>query len=158
MSEVINDINGNPVTVFTRTTPEGYIDAICRADNKAAWEAAALSQGLYVAGESDPMPAPGVNVDILGPVVLTPGIYDEDHNEITAAVMDNRYHVNLRIAEPMLSKVNSAGFERWKVTAINWTLYGVDVAANAAEAGKELGSVTLIDPDTISSPSRGWAG
>jgi len=157
MSEIIQDADGNDVTVFI-STASGFVDAICRADTKAAWEAAALSQNLLV---DDPerglIPAPGANIDVLGPVVITEAVLDDEGNEVTPAVMDTRYHVNLRIAEPMLSAVNSEGFLKWKVTAINWTTYGQPETGNKSEAGVRLASVTLIDPATINSPARVWA-
>ena len=99
----------------------------------------------------------GASVSVIGAVVLTPAVMDGE-TVVTPAVVDDRYHVNLRISEPMLSSVNSEGFEKWKVTAINWTTYGSDETGNKQELGKSLGDVTLIDPDTISSASCVWAG
>ena len=186
MSEIIQDADGNDVTVFVRSTG-GMVDAICRADTQAAWETAALSQGLRITKQTfrtdilEPAVyaedtgelisaavtedvltdgwteyAPGAHVDPLGPVVLTAAVFGGDGEVITPAVMDSRYHVNLRITEPMLSNRNTAGIPKWMVTAMNWTAYGQAVAGNAAETGLHLGGVTLIDPDTINSPSRVW--
>jgi hypothetical protein len=38
-------------------------------------------------------------LDRIGPVTITPGVYDENLNEITAPVIDDAYHVNLRIMD-----------------------------------------------------------
>lgn len=38
-------------------------------------------------------------LDLIGPVVLVPGEYDEEFNEITPPVIDDAYHVNLRIMD-----------------------------------------------------------
>lgn len=159
MSEIIQDIDGNDVVVFVKFTHGRFVDAIIRAKDQATWEAAAISQGLMVDDpERGPVPARGASIAVLGAVVLVAGEYDADGAEITAPVTDDRYHVNLRIGEPMLSSLNSEGFEKWKVTAINWTEYGTDEAGNKSEAGLALGDVTLIDPATISSASLVWAG
>ena len=99
----------------------------------------------------------GASIAPIGSVVLTPAVM-EGETVVTPAVMDGRYHVNLRISEPMLSSVNSAGFEKWKVTAINWANLGSYSESNIQEKGKTLLSVTLIDPDTINSKSFIWAG
>ena len=39
-------------------------------------------------------------VDEVGPIVTTPGVYDEEGVEITPPVMDNGHHVNLIGAHP----------------------------------------------------------
>ena len=158
MSEIIQDANGDPVVVFVKFSHGLFVDAIIRAKDQATWEAAAISQGLLT---DDPdlglVRVRGVSTAPIGSVVLTPAVM-EGETVVTPAVMDGRYHVNLRISEPMLSSVNSAGFEKWKVTAINWTNHGTDEPGNKAEQGKTLSDVTLIDPDTISSASLIWAG
>lgn len=38
-------------------------------------------------------------LDRIGAVIITPGEYDEDFNEITPRVIDDAYHVNLRILD-----------------------------------------------------------
>ena len=38
-------------------------------------------------------------LDRIGPIVITPGVYDEEFNEITPPVIDDAYHVNLRIMD-----------------------------------------------------------
>ena len=191
MSEIIQDKDGNDVTVFVAFTHGRFVDAIIRAKDQATWEAAAISQGLlrivkntetivispdvyeYTEEEgrvlvkrevtkTNPLPdtigdVRGASIAVLGSVVLTPAVMDGE-TVLAPAVTDDRYHVNLRIGEPMISSLNSDGFEKWKVTAINWTKYGVDDAGNKSEAGLSLGDVTLIDPATISSASLVWAG
>ena len=158
MSEIIQDANGDDVVVFVKFSHGLFVDAIIRAKDKATWEAAAISQGLLADDpERGPVPVRGASIAAIGAVVLTPAVMDGE-TVVTPAVVDDRYHVNLRISEPMLSSVNSEGFEKWKVTAINWTTYGSDETGNKQELGKSLGDVTLIDPDTISSASCVWAG
>lgn len=43
--------------------------------------------------------------DPIGAVVTAPGEYDEEGNEITPPVIDNRFHANLRCAEAVAAKV-----------------------------------------------------
>jgi hypothetical protein len=35
-------------------------------------------------------------IDEIGPIITTPGVYDEEGNEITPPVWDNRHHVNIQ--------------------------------------------------------------
>ena len=160
MSELIQDIDGNDVTVFIKFSHGMFVDAILRANDKATWEAAAIAQGLMVdVPERGPIPVRGVSVAPIGSVVLTPAVMSEDgETTLTPAVTDVRYHLNMRISEPLLSALNVDGFQKWKVTAINWTSYGTDAAGNKNEQGKTLSNVTLIDPDTINSAAMTWAG
>jgi len=112
---------------------------------------------------TDPLPdtignVRGASIAVLGAVTLVPAELDADGNVVVPAVVDGRYHLNMRISEPMLSNLNSEGFEKWKVTAINWTTYGSDADGNSDEVGKTVSDVTLIDPATITSASLVWAG
>lgn len=173
----IQDKNGDDVDVFV-ALHGGMVDAICRATDEAAFEAAALSQNIYVKemetitdengvqveqpvldenGQEIIRPAQGVNVDVIGPAMVTAGTYDADGNELTPPVMDTRYHVNLRIAGQALVNSDADGYPNWKTTAITWTVTGVDDAqVNASESAKILSNVGLIDPESIWTPQRVW--
>ena len=148
MSVVIEDKDGNPVTVFLTIQP-GQVDAIIRATSKADWAMGAYYYGLI---DSDGNPSPGVHLSEMGPAMVTPG------DELTPAVMDTRYHVNMRLVEPSLSVVDDAtGYQRWMTMACNWTRLGVpDAQVNKAEVGVEFADVVLIDPDSVQSPQRVW--
>lgn len=161
MSAMIEDQNGTLVEIYADMS-SGHVDTIIRAKDRATFDAAALARGItYLMPGSDTVKlSPGVNVDHIGPVTLTPATYDAEGVEITPAVIDSRHHVNMRIGEPALSRMDDdvPTLERWKVTAILWSMNGTPVAAvNAAEDAVALYDVELIDPDTISSPSRVWA-
>ena len=152
----------------------GFVDTCIRATNEAAWVQAALSRNLLyrdpitetdpetgektIVGYDDEIKAsPGANITILGAVVLTPAILDADGNEVTPAVMDNRYHLNMRIAEPLLSKSDETGYPLWQRTALLWMAYGQNVAdINNAERAKIVSGVEMIDPDSIANPDRVW--
>lgn len=175
MSAMVEDQNGDLVEIYADIS-SGYVDTIIRAKDRATFETAARARGLYYEetltvtdpetgeqtqqGTGEWKKAPGVNIDPIGPVTLTPAIYDVEGVEITPAVVDTRYHVNMRIDEPALSRMDDdvPTLERWKVTAVLWSMNGTPVeAVNAAEDAVALYDVELIDPDTISSPSRVWA-
>lgn len=49
----------------------------------------------------------GFALDIIGPVVITDGEYDEDFNEITPPVIDSRFHANLRCSAEIAAMVPS---------------------------------------------------
>ena len=47
----------------------------------------------------------GFAFDPIGPVVTVPGTYDEEGNEITPPVIDNRFHANLRCTTDIAEEV-----------------------------------------------------
>ena len=151
----------------------GILDAVVRATDEATFEAAARWAELkYEVTETVTDPdtgetteqgagewatAKGVHINPLGPVVITPGTYDEDGTELTAPVVDTRHHVNIRLTDPALSRVDEYGVLKWEKWAMAWSLGGADdTQVNADEVGKVMQGVSLIDPDTIASPSRVW--
>lgn len=162
MAMTILNENDEEVIVFLSDSG-GMIDAIVRANTQQDFETAALSFGIYrevvdaEANTTHLVTNPGVNVSEMGPVVITEGQYDEEGNEITAPVMDNRYHVNLRIAGEALKVIDANGLERWKNMGIAWTQMGTpDNTPNKNEQAVILQNVSLIDPETISTPKRVW--
>lgn len=141
-----------------------YLDAILRADTPEAWEAAALAARLLIAdvgedGEPILRPGNGVNIDVLGPVILTPGVYDpETLNVITPPVIDARHHINVRLAPEARETIHEeSGWPLWQLVIVRWMGEGTPDLPNAEEIGLALDGVTLIDPDTIRSASRVWA-
>lgn len=132
--------NGQSVDVFAREA-SGYIDMIVRADTKGYWQNVAEDWGLV---DADGNPAPGVTIDHIGSVVLAPAILDAAGDIATPAVTDNRHHLNLRV---------HPDFD-WQPFAVKWTQDGAVTAPNNSEDGRRFYRVTLIDPDTIASPSR----
>ena len=134
---------GEPVEVFVRIA-DGYVDVMCRAAYRKAWTDAATANKLI---DADGNPSPGVSIDEIGDVIVTPATYDEDGKELTPAVIDNRFHVNFRIAEHLA----------WQPIALAWMSQGNDDAvANKDEETRTLAKVSLIDPDTVKTPARVW--
>jgi len=85
-------------------------------------------------------------------IMLTPGTYDEDGNELTAPTFDSRYHANILLGPGIVARGT------WKEPLLNYYHNGALVGEkNAEEVAYEVGGVELIDPDTIRSPSNVWA-
>lgn len=150
-----------------------FVDAIVRAPDEAALLAAALAAGLRyeitaeivdeetgetsARGTGDFAWAAGVSVDVIGAVTLSAGTYDDDGEEITAPVVDQRYHVNIRLAPPAVERLDEDGTPKWHRWALAWSQYGeADTQINAAESALVFMGVALIDPDTIRVPVRTW--
>lgn len=150
------EYQGQTVPVFVCLSND-MVDAQVRALDRQTFEAAAVQMGLLVeetdeGGNTFLRPASGVNLDHIGPVMLTPGEYDEEGNEIVAPTFDSRHHVNMRLVGV------AAETDKWQPWAVEWTLNGsLDPATNASEDARVLADVALIDPDTIRSPVREWA-
>lgn len=164
-------INGQEA--FVKVTGD-MVDAIVRAPDRETFEQVARSVELYYevmetvvdeetgetskVGTGEWRVGKGVNIDHLGPVVITPGTYDEDGNEITAPVLDDRHHVNIRLAPPATEKLDANGNPKWHDWAVAWTQNGQpDSDVNATEEAKVYAQVALIDPGSIKTPTRVWA-
>lgn len=106
-------------------------DLMFKATDKAAWDAFALASGLALQVDEAVVPAPGILIDEIGPIVITPAVLDEQGEIVTPAVIDEAHHVNVRV----MSR-------------------SIDLAALAAGGS----GVEWIDPAIVTSPERIWAG
>jgi hypothetical protein len=149
----IQDPSGNDVQIFARQG-EGFVDLCTRTGNREIWEAVAVAANLYIETDNGPAPDPDVCVVETPPIVLTPAVMDGE-DVVTPEVLDQRYHLNLRLLPGMLERVNDEGYPLWQLTALAW-MAGQDAEPNKCEAGKERQGITMIDPDSISSPSVVW--
>lgn len=151
------------------TIEGGRLWAMVRAMDKATFDAKALEVGLKVhtnpaqpevldeegnvlspaVEASGPLiPAPGVTITEMGSHVLTLGTYDEDGNEVTPPVLDNRYHVNFWLAHSLVER------GLWKQWALAWTANGQPGAPNHTEESVAFQGIELIDPQTVTSPAN----
>ena len=73
----------------------------------------------------------GILIDEIGPIVTTPAVLSEDGTELTPAVIDNHHHVNVRVMDDTVDCVVLAQGYHY----VQW-----------------------IDPDTVDTPARIWAG
>lgn len=152
------------------TLSGGILSCMVRATDQATFDAQALSVGLKVytnraqpavidpetsevvtpaVEASGPLiPAPGITITEIGPMVLTSGTYDEDGNEVTSPVVDPRWHVNFWLGP--------AAVERglWKQWGVAWTQNGQPVDPNNAEEAIVYAGIELIDPATVQHPEN----
>lgn len=94
------------------------------------------------------IPTQGNTVTRLGSHVITPATYDEEGNEVTPAVMDNRFHVNFWLS-PEATKRGE-----WEAWIVQWMLNGTLAEQNKSEVALLYQGVEVIDPASISSPSN----
>lgn len=139
----------------------GMIDAIVRADTYDDWISAAVDAYLLFEEHDEAnniyyRPGDGVNISEIGSIVIVPAEYDANNEIVTEAVMDDRYHVNIRLAGYALERVNEeTGNLQWKDTVELWSMMGEDdLNSNKNEFGKKLYNVTLIQPSSISTKKR----
>ena len=172
---VVYDQNGLPVEVFVKKFG-GRIFLLIRSNTEEELVAAALSQEImYMETETltdangvstevqtgNILLADGIELDYLnpdGPYIITPAVLNEDGEVVTPAVTDDRFHVNMKISGPAVNSIDeTTGLLKWVKTAITWSQYGTDdTISNNHENAKLIGNVGLIDPLSISSPSRVW--
>ena len=162
----------DPIVILV-TVSGGILDAVVRAADEATFEAAARWAELRyevtetitdpetgettVQGTGEWATSKGVHLDHIGPVMVKAGTYDEDGNQLTAPIFDNRHHVNIRVTEPALSMVDEYGVTKWQKWAMAWSMSGTpDTHRNSQENALVLQGVSLIDAETIRSPSRVW--
>jgi hypothetical protein len=106
-------------------------DLMYKSTTKATWDAFTLSSGLVVDQDGSVYPAENVLIDEIGPIVTEPAVYDEDGDLVTPAVIDESWHVNVR-------------------------LIGESFDIPALAAGDE--DTEWIDPALVTVPNRIWAG
>jgi len=151
------------------TLEGGRLWAMVRATDKATFDAKALEVGLKVytnpaqpevldeegnvvtpavEASGELIPAPGVTITEMGPHVLVPGTYDQDGNEVTAPVLDNRFHSNFWLGPHLVER------GLWKQWALAWTANGQAGTPNNAEESVVYEGIELIDPVTVTSPAN----
>lgn len=92
-----------------------YTDLFLRADAEAALKAALPA--FMLDDEGNPMSGgQGWALDWAIPIVAVPGTYDEDGKVIVPAVMDARFHANLRYRPDMVTVDISATYRAAPVT------------------------------------------
>ena len=69
-------------------------DLMYKSTDKTTWDAFMLSSGLATESDGAVYPVNNVLIDEIGPIVITPAVYDKDGKEITPAVVDDTWHVN----------------------------------------------------------------
>jgi len=91
----------------------------------------------------DLVPILDATITELGFYVITPGTYDEDGNEISPPVLDNRFHVNFWLGPSIVAR------NQWQEWILAWMANGQAAAANKDETAITYNGVELIDPVTV---------
>lgn len=76
-----------------------YLRAATEADLITACPFLRGPDDIWITGTAD------YALSIIGPVVTTPGEYDDEGEEITPPVIDARFHANLRCSEAIAALV-----------------------------------------------------
>lgn len=100
------------------------LDLMFKATDKASWDI--FVSALPNAVSSDLL------IDEIGPVVITPAVFDDQGNVVEEGVISLSHHVNLRLLSD-----------------------NAVVAASLSAGGP---GVEWIDPALVSTPARIWAG
>ena len=154
--------DGTEVPVYAKLSG-GILHCMIRCTDEATFEQVGLQVGLLqyenpaqdavvdpetgdeitpaVPPSGDLIPAGTATVTRIGPHVITPAVLDEDGNEVTPAVLDNRYHVNFWVRE-------DTGWEEW---IVQW-MAGTPGSPNADEDSIAIMGVELIDPLSVTTP------
>jgi len=131
------------------------IDFMLKADTQADFDTLAIQEG-WLDDEDG-----GVNIDRIDSIVATPAVIDEDGNVTTPAVLDPSYYVNVRLHSAKFdADTQHDGEKSYERSDFAKRFY----AGNEKSFGKRptksyrLGAVELIDPETVGTPVRVWAG
>ena len=142
------------------------VDLFFRAFSRARWITVATNRGIY---DADGNVAPGFAVDELGNVTITPATYDANGVELTPAVIDTWWCVNLRIygtkADADADTLYTGETGSWKFLKSKLARFvreqGTVVNLNGRRAyqfGTTTNRIQLLDPRDIPVPPRVWAG
>ena len=151
------DDTGAEIPVYARRSG-GMIDIMVRADTRADFRAAAVFYGLISIVDGEVIFAPGVDLDPIGPIVKTPAVMSGDGlTVVTPAVMDNRWHCNMRISRDAIQLEADGTRPKWVRWIVQWHKTGANTGIkNKAERVKRLQSVDFIDPASVATPKRVW--
>jgi len=168
MTEQPEQLIVNGIRVYAALSG-GNLWCMVRATDKATFDAQALSVKLKVytnpaqpevldedgnvvtpaVPASGPLiPAKGITITEIGPLVLTPAVLDAEGTVVTPAVMDNRYHANFWLGPAAVAR------GEWEGWGVLWSIHGADATPNHLEEGVGYGGIELIDPMTVSSASN----
>ena len=148
----------------------GVLHCMIRCTDEATFEAVGLQVGLLryenpaqdavvdpetgeeitpaVPASGAVIPTQGNTVTRIGSHVITPATYDEEGNEVTPAVMDDRFHVNFWLS-PEATKRGE-----WESWIVQWMSNGTLAQQNKSEVALKYQGVELIDPLTVGTPSN----
>jgi hypothetical protein len=150
-------------------------DILIRAFSRARWQAVAVNRGILIDGidaQGQPAlyPAPGIGVDEIGNMQVTPAVLDAQGNVVTPAVIDTWWSVNLRLYDKAEAADNDtlypgetdSGFRFLKSKLVRFVrAQATPVTVNGIRAyqfGTGVNRFQILDPRDIATPYRVWAG
>ena len=150
-------LSGGVLACMVRATDKATFDAQALAvklkvHTKPAQDAVLDEEGNVVTpavpASGALVPAKGITITEMGPLVLTPAVLDAEGTVVTPAVLDTRYHANFWLGPAAVAR------GEWEGWGVLWSIHGVDATPNHLEEGVEYGGIELIDPMTVSSASN----
>lgn len=124
------------------------LDFMLRSKNKDVWINIAKTYGILIQGSNGELiPADGVTIVEIGSIVLTPATVEPITGlELTPAIIDDRFHVNLRLAEPALMKdSDEPGKKKYEKILEEWMNNGVNARKNnKKEKSKRYKDIELL--------------
>ena len=170
MTDPVEHLIIDGVRIYAVMDRGGNLWCMGRTTDKATFDALALEAGLKVytnpaqpeiidpdtqevlfpavAASGPPIKADRVEIYEIGSLTLVAGTYDATGAELTAPVIDTRYHVNFWLGPVVIAR------GEWMKWATLWTHYGSAIVPNNAEDGTSMQGMELIDPATVTSPSN----
>jgi hypothetical protein len=160
--------DGTETAVFAKLSG-GVLHCMVRAIDEDTFNAVGLSVGLLsyenptqpevldeegnvvtaaVEASGAIVPSAGNTVTRIGPHVITPGTYDDEGVELTAPVVDSRYHVNFWLGADVVAR------GAWEPWIVQWMASDLPGTPNKDESSLAMNGIELIDPLTITSPSN----
>jgi hypothetical protein len=147
----------------------GVLHCMVRATDEATFNAVGLSVGLLsyenpaqpevldedgnvvtaaVEASGAIVPSAGNTVTRIGAHVITPAVLDDEGTEVTAPVVDARYHVNFWLGAQVVA------LGTWKPWIVQWMASDLPGTPNKDESSLAMNGIELIDPLTVTSPSN----
>lgn len=126
-------------------------DFMFRAKDKVSWDKFAklknLTTEVSYGEETQNLPTNQVYIDEIGPIVSEPAVFNANGEITTPAVMDNGWHVNVRIVgNKLVVNTDLDGNE----TSSGWDFDGLTAISNT--------TIKWVDPATVDNPRRIFAG
>lgn len=126
-------------------------DFMFRAKDKASWDAFTrlkqLTKEVTYNEETYLQPVEQVYIDEIGPIVSEPAVFNANGEISTPAVMDNGWHVNVRVVgNKLVVTTDSDGNE----TSSGWDFDGLAAVSNS--------TIAWVNPENVDNPRRIFAG
>ena len=150
-------LSGGVLHCMVRATDEDTFNSVAQmvgllVHQNAGTDAVVDEEGNVITPAVPPsgplVPTQGNTVTRIGPQVLTPGTYDDEGNELTPPVLDNRYHCNFWLGPETTAR------GEWINWIEQWMANGTLAEQNKSEVALKYEGIELIDPSTIGTPSN----